>query len=115
MKMNEEDIVAEQPIKTNLKLTDKEMNDIYDYMRKINIVSYSDKFEKDLSTYVKPFKAYNLKIKYDSKEKNIYWEDRSGSSSEKVNQLRELIGKIENIISNKEEYKKLPDPKGSYK
>ena len=58
-----------------------------------------------------PFQTYSIKIVIDGKEKNIYWKDENVSKTKEAIRLRELFKKIEEIIINKEEYKKLPASK----
>ncbi|MBL4935077.1 hypothetical protein JK636_04815 [Clostridium sp. YIM B02515] len=108
------DMVLEPSITTNLKLSDDEMNTIYLEMKKINILNYSDKFNPKSNTIQTPFSTYSIKIIVDGKEKSIYWKDENVSQSKEATQLRNLFKKIQEIIVNKEEFKKLPEPKSAY-
>ena len=107
------DMISEPSITTNLKLTDEEMNAIYSEMRKINILSYPENYDLDSSVSQKPFEEYSIKISFDGKEKIINWKQTVTKTKEAV-QLRELVSKIKKIIVDKEEFKKLPEPKGGY-
>ncbi|ADL52325.1 hypothetical protein [Clostridium cellulovorans] len=108
------DMIGEQPITTNLKLSDEEMDEIYSIMRDINICSYPDDFKPKSSTSTKPFNTYSIKVLFDNKEKNIYWDEDNLSVSKDAVELRNLFDKIHKIISGKEEFKVLPNPQNSY-
>jgi len=108
------DMVLEPSITTNLKLTDDEMNTIYSEMKKINILGYPDKFNPKRNMIQTPFATYSIKIIVDDKEKSIYWKDENVSQSKEATQLRNLFKKIQEIIVNKDEFKKLPDSKNHY-
>jgi biopolymer transport protein ExbD len=107
------DMITEPSITTNLKFTDEEMNTIYLEMRKSNILSYPENYDLDTAVSQKPFEEYSIKISFDGKEKIINWKQTVTKTKEAV-QLRELVSKIRKIIDNKEEFEKLPEPKGGY-
>jgi hypothetical protein len=108
------DMVTEPSITTNLKLTDEEMNTIYSEMKKINILDYPESFKPKNNVKQNPYYTYNFKIIANGIEKNISWVDENVSESKEAVQLRELFKKNQEIIENKEEYKKLPEAKGGY-
>ncbi|MBZ9689010.1 hypothetical protein G9F72_022190 [Clostridium estertheticum] len=83
-------------------------------MKKINILNYPENFNPKSNIMQTPFQTYSIKIVIDGKEKNIYWKDENVSKTKEAMQLRELFKKIEEIIINKEEYKKLPPANGGY-
>ena len=109
------DMIMDPSVTTNLILTDEEINSIYLEMRKINIWNFSENLNSKSNQRITPFQAYSIKIVVDGKEKIIDWEDKSVSESKDAVKLRKLFEKIEEIICNKEEYKKLPPAKGGYK
>jgi hypothetical protein len=112
------DMVNQSSITTDLKLTYKEMNTIYVEMRRINILGYPKNFmsknNTEWSTSVTPFETYSIKIIVNGREKNITWEDENISNAEEAVQLRKLFKMIEEMINNKEEFKKLPVPQSHY-
>ena len=108
------DMVLEPSITTNLKLTDDEMNTIYSEMKKANILYYPDNFNPKSNTIQTPSSTYSIKIIVDGKEKSIFWKDENISQSKEATQLRNLFKKIQEIIVDKEEFKKLPDSKSHY-
>lgn len=108
------DMIMDPSVTTNLILSDEEMNSIYLEMVKINILNYSENFNKKSNRMQTPFYTYCIKIVIEGKEKSIDWKDENGSKSEDAVKLRELFKKIITIIIQKEEYKKLPPAKGGY-
>ena len=108
------DMITEESVTTELKLTEEEMNSIYLEMKKIDIMNYPDKFNPKGNVKSKPFTTYSLKIVINKKEKNIYWKNEILSDTKEANQLKEVFKKIYKVIESKEEYKKLPMPKGGY-
>lgn len=108
------DMIKDPSVTTTLKLTDEEMNEIYVLMKDINLLNYPDNFSPKSNIYRTPFKTYSIKIIANSKEKNIYLKDENVSNTIEAVKLRNLFKKIHEIISVKEEYKKLPEPVGGY-
>ncbi len=112
------DMVIEEPITIELKLTEKEMTSIYDEMKNIDIVSYPEVYKPETlspnKTFVTPYQTYELVIVYDGKTKKILWEDENLNNSSKAKKLRALINSIVETVQNKEEYEELPQPKGGY-
>lgn len=108
------DMVLEESITTDLKLTDEEMDAIYLVMKDIDIQNYPEIFTPKSNSYTTPCQTYSIKIYYSGKEKSIYWKDENLSKTKEATQLRELFNKIEQFIYDKEEYKKLPQPTSGY-
>lgn len=108
------DMIGAPAVTTNLKLSEEDMNEIYSEMKGINILSYPDEFHPEGKMDRKPFETYSIKIIYNGKTKNIHWDDENISGSKDAVQLRDLFKRIHKIVSEKEEYKKLPEPKGRY-
>lgn len=112
------DMVTEEPITIKLKLTEKDLQDIFEKMQKINITSYPEVYKPDnlspLKTMVSPYQTYELVVNYDGNTKKILWEDENLVNTNQANNLRALIANIIEIVQSKEEYKKLPQPKGGY-
>lgn len=108
------DMIVDPPITVELKLSDEEMNAIYSDMRRIGITNYPENYDPKSNMIQFPSDTYSIKIIANGREKSIYWEDKSVSITKKAAQLRELFNKIEEMIISKDEYKKLPAPKGGY-
>ena len=113
------DMIMDPPITVKLHLSQEELDRIYQKMVEIDFFSYPDKFfvsvpPGEVVGMVTPFLSYYFKVEYDSKTKELWWEDEIIKEDEKAEKLRELIKFIRDIIESKEEYKKLPSPRGGY-
>jgi hypothetical protein len=108
------DLVGDGTITTGLKLSEKEMKNIYKEMRDIDILNYPAMFAPESKSYQTPFPTYLIKIYYNGSEKRIYWVDDKDSKTKEAVRLRELFQKIHEIVIDKDEYKKLPPIKGGY-
>ena len=113
------DMIMDPPITVKLYLSQEEVDRIYQKMVEIDFFSYPDKFfvsvpPGEVVGMVTPFLSYYFKVEYDSKTKELWWEDEIIKEDEKAEKLRELIKFIRDIIESKEEYKKLPSPRGGY-
>ncbi len=113
------DMVNEPSITVNLSLTEEELDRIYQKMVEIDFFAYPDKFSVSVSPgesvgMVTPYNSYYFRVQYDSKIKELWWEDKIINEDKKAKKLRELIQLITDIIRAKEEYKKLPEPTSGY-
>ncbi|AQM60135.1 hypothetical protein [Clostridium baratii] len=108
------DMASEDSKEINLKLSDKDMDEIYSIMKDINILEYPDVFKPKSETNSKPYEEFYLKVLVNGKEKVIDWTEDNNSQSDEAVKLRKLFKRIHEIISTKEEYKDLPDTKGGY-
>lgn len=112
------DMVIDPPIRVSLSLTEEELDTIYQKMLEIDFFNYPDEFSvtptEGLVGIVTPHTSYYFKVIYDSKVKELWWDDEITNPDTKADKLRELIELIKGIIHSKEEYKKLPEPKGGY-
>ncbi len=104
------DMVMNPPVTINFKLSDSELAGIY---QKINDLKLFDKSEEkaDGNMFVTPCSSYYLKVQIDSTQKELSWDDCRGKISDK---LQQFTNYIISVIESKEEYKKLPAPKGGY-
>jgi hypothetical protein len=109
-----QDMVVEPSITTELKLSDKEMDAIYNEMMRINIQSYPSYFKPKRNVIVTPFSTYKIKVVIAGSVKNIEWKDKNLSEEKQAVQLRNLFVKIQEVIVNREEFKKLPKPSSWY-
>lgn len=118
----EKDLVSAGTTKTRLSFTDDEMKKIYERMQSIDILSYptnyappyEDNPKLGMIHIVEPHMTYDLRLNIDGSIKEISWVDRNGSETAKAKALRGLFSYIEELIGNKEEYKKLPEAVGGY-
>lgn len=107
-------MVIDPSITTNLILSNEELNTIYLEMININILDYPENFNPKSNTFRTPFLTYSIKIVIAGKEKVIDWKDENVSKSKDATALRALFKKIQEMIIQKEEYKKLPQANGGY-
>lgn len=114
------DMILDPSITINLLLSQEELDSIYQNMLEIKFFHYPEEF----SIYVPPgmpkgiitpSSSYYFKVIYDSKLKELWWEDQLVYPEDiQADKLRKLISLIEGIIKSKEEYKNLPEPRGGY-
>ena len=116
------DLVIDGSATCKITFTDDEIKKIYKEMQRINIVNYPKDFappykdnpEPGITTRVTPYSTYYFKVQVGSKIKEINWIDNNMSQASTAKQLHGLIRTIMEIVEAKEEYKKLPEPKGGY-
>lgn len=111
------DMILAPSITINLNLSGEELNQILSKMEEIDFFNYPDVFEvppSELTQVVTPYTKYYFKVRYGSYTKELRWDDEIRNPNEQADRLRELINLIRSIIESKDEYKKLPEPKGGY-
>lgn len=103
-------MVIDPSVTIKFKLTDNELAGIY---QKINDLKLFDKNEEptERNTFIEPCSSYYLKVQIDSVQKELSWNNCRGKISDKLQQITNYIIPI---IESKEEFKKLPTPKGGY-
>lgn len=117
------DMIVDPFITVELSLPNEELDSIYQKMIEIDFFNYPDTFSiylpgKGYGIHT-PYYSYYFKVECDSIIKELWWEDKieyydKKLKDEKAKKLKELIKYIINIIESKEEYKKLPKPRGGY-
>lgn len=113
------DMIIDPSITVNLSLSKEELDRIYKKIVEINFFGYPDQFSVFVPPgqsvgMVTPYYSYYFRVEYDSKVKELRWEDNITSEDKKAEKLRELINLIRDIVESKEEYKQLPSPRGGY-
>lgn len=117
------DMVDDPDITIPLSLSTEDIERVCRKMQEIDFFSYPDNFTLSVSSFTIPHKTYYLKVAYDSKVKELTWEDEQdylgslrekGYKDDKAEKLREVIETIYTILNSKEELKKLPKPRGGY-
>ncbi len=113
------DMISDPSITVNLYLSEEEMDSIYQKMVEIDFFDYPDEFSIPIPPdgkigIVTPYNSYYFKVEYDSKIKELWWEDEITNENVEADKLRELINLIWDIIKSKDEYKELPEPTGGY-
>lgn len=103
------DMIMDPPVTIKLKLTDSEMANVY---KKIyNLKLFNSDRKKSKNIFVTPCSSYHLKVQTDSAQRELFWDDCNGKVDDKFRKFTDYILKI---IESKEEYKKLPIPRGGY-
>ncbi|NJD53862.1 MAG: hypothetical protein FIB07_13460 [Candidatus Methanoperedens sp.] len=109
------DMVIDPSITVNLSLTKEEKQRIYQKMNDTNFFDYPGYFPQRQDRFVTPNSVYRLKVEYDSKIKEVSWDDNSLFEDENIEKgLNEIKGLIIEIIEDKEEYKIIPTPRALY-
>ena len=113
------DMILDPSITVKLSLSKEELDSIYQKMEAIEFFEYPDRFSVPIPpdgrvVMVTPYSSYYFKVIYDSKIKELWWEDEIKNDNIEADKLRELIKLIRDIIESKEEYKQLPPPRGGY-
>ena len=102
------------------QLSQEEMGLIEEKFRDMDILSYPAEFKPDSAdpngkiTVVMPCNSYYLRIELDGEIREIFWKDENLAKDQKSIVLRELIDEIEQMILQRDEYKKMPSAKGGY-
>lgn len=114
------DLIMAGTVTTKLKFTEEEMNKIEEFILTKGILDYPEEINTNLKYYTPNFTS-NLTIYRDGKKKTIRWkfplgfmEGLEDETKEQVKTLTNFETMINEIIQNKEEYKKLPERKGGY-
>jgi hypothetical protein len=113
------DMVMDPDITIELKLSQEEMDSIYQKMVEIDFFKYPDEFSvsvpvSERKAEVTPYSTYFFQVTYGDKTKELLWHDKIMNPDEKADKLKGLINFIINIIESKEEYKALPKANGGY-
>ena len=85
----------------------------------IGFFDYPDEFTVPVASgspvkMVTPHFTYYFRVQRGSGIKELRWEDKILNENEQADRLRELIKFIRDIIENKPEYKRLPEPTSGY-
>ena len=113
------DMIGDPSITVPLSLTEEELNKIYRKMVEIDFFSYPERFSVPvppggITGMVTPYSGYYFEVAYDSKIKQLWWDDEITNENIKADKLRKLSQLIRDIIESKDEYKQLPPAKGGY-
>ncbi|MGE6489911.1 hypothetical protein [Paenisporosarcina sp. NPDC076898] len=109
------DLIKDGTIEANIAFTEQEMKQIYNVMMSIDImgelvVENENENECDIST--PSFTIWNIQM--DGKTNSISTKNYCDGYPEDALKLVRLAEDIHSILINKEEYKDLPEPNGSY-
>jgi len=118
----QKDLVLDGLASADLVISEKNLENIYAWIQKSNIVSYPKNYKppymenppKDSIRLVTPSNVYKLWIQYDNTEYSLYWHDSNASEIEEAIILREALEEIKKIIRSLEEYDDLGQSNGGY-
>lgn len=113
------DMVNKEPVLTKLDFTQKEIDTIYDKMVDIDFFSYPrafhPKLEGDVIGELTPFAIFYLEYRDGSRIKVVQWNTKYWAPEDTEYQnLKELASLIIELIQDKPEYQKLPEPTAGY-
>lgn len=107
------DMVIDPSVTIKFELTNNELAGIYQKINNLKLLENNEESveENMIVTIVSPCSSYYLKVQIDSTQKELSWNNCRGKISDKFQQFTNYIIPI---IESREEYKKLPTPKGAY-
>lgn len=109
------DMVFDPSITVNLSLSNREKERIHQKMIENNFFDYPDSFPERRDRIITPSMEFSIKVESDSKIKEVSWDANSLFEDENIEKrLQEITRTILEIIESKDEYKKLPTPRGVY-
>ena len=104
------DMVMDPSVTVKMSLSNNELNGIYQKINDLKLFNESTE-PIDGNMMVTPCSSYYLKVQINSEQKELSWNNCRGKISDKFQQFSNYIIQI---IESKEEYKKLPTPRGGY-
>ena len=104
------DMIMGSPIKVNLKLSENELNNIYEKINELRLFSKSPE-SSQANAFVTPCSSYSLKVQENTDQKELSWNNCRGKISDEFQQFSNFVV---SLIESKEEYKNLPVAKGGY-
>jgi len=112
----QKDLVLDPPVTTHLKLTQAELDSLFEIMQQIHFFNYPDTFyvASDTLVYIEPSLKYYYEVTTDSLYKELYWKDSRVNPDILADNLRYLNNYIIHIIENKKAFKNLPAARGGY-
>lgn len=102
-------MVKDPPVTIKFKLSDSDLAGINQKISDLKLFDISQ--PTDGNMMVTPCSGYSLKVQIGSDEKEMSWSNCRGKINDKLQQFTEYII---SIIESKEDYKKLPTPRGGY-
>jgi hypothetical protein len=109
------DLVADGTITRKIPLTKKELKQVYEKMKEINIAEPKKLEPKRKSCQQIPYGEDKWNIQFNGDTISLYLSEEYCNPTKDAKQLIELRDYIYGIVSKKEEYKKLPESQGGYR
>ena len=105
------DMVLDPPITVSLQLSADELRHIASEAERLGFFELPTAIHGQDICELMPCSTYYLRIRFETKDHNVSWNDCHCEELESLIQLRTLII---NYIRSKKEYKDLPKPRGGY-
>lgn len=109
------DLVVDGTITKKIPLTKEEIKSVYEKMKQINVLEPKKLEQKKKRCMQTPYSEDKWKIKLNGETITFYLSEEYCNYTNDAKQLIELRNYIFDIVLNKDEYKKLPEPSGGYK
>lgn len=109
------DLVTDGTITEKIPLTKEEVKMVYQKMKKINVLEPKKLEPKKKSCKQTPYDEDKWKIKLNGETITFYLSEEYCNPTKDAKQLIDLRNYIFDIVLNKDEYKRLPEPSGGYK
>lgn len=103
------DMVIDPSVTVKMVLSNNELNNIYQKINDLKL--FNENTEPEGNMMVEPCSSYYLKVQINSEQKELSWDNCRGRISDKFQQFSSYIIQI---IESKDEYEKLPTPRGGY-
>jgi hypothetical protein len=107
------DLIINGTAEAKITFTDEELVRIYEKMKTIKVLEPMD-FVSDTSCSREPSGEDIWKIRINGIEKTIRWSGEYCELTEDAKQFDDLRNFVVDIVKEKDEFKKLPVPKGGY-
>jgi hypothetical protein len=108
------DLIMNGTASAKITLTVEEMRSIYEKMREINIMGKKELVPAKISCEATPYSVDSWEIHVNGETNQFSWSDQYCDPTSDAKQLLELRNFIQQIVAEKEEYKKLPESEGGY-
>ena len=111
------DLGKDPPITVEFRLTDEDMERIYQKIVEIDFFCFPEKFvipvpDGEVVSATSNYLQYYFRVECDNKVKIVQWKDYILKENDDAKNLRKVISLIRSIIESKDEYRDLPSFEG---
>ena len=112
------DMVCDPPITVSMKLSFSELDSIYNQMLLIDFFNLPDTLVIDIADSLwitsTPYLTFYFFVETRFEIKELFWQDNISGPDPEINDIIQLISIIQNIVSSKDSYLSLPQPRCYY-
>jgi hypothetical protein len=108
------DLVVDGTITEKIPLTKKEIKMVYEKMKEVNVLESKKLEPKKKRCMQTPYSEDKWKINLNGETITLYVSEEYCNPTKDAEKIIELRNYILDIVLNKDEYKKLPEPNGGY-